>query len=258
MGKFKRNRAIKDFTIVSNVFIKDERLSYCTKGLMLTLLSLPDDWDYSIKGLITLSTDGETKVRNGLSELTKYGYLERKPVRDEKSKKIVDWDYILYENPQDKKPLGDLPQVENLDVAKPVVANQAQSSTKELSTNIYISKENNKEKLNLANEIIAYLNLKTSKKFKSTNKETLKHINGRLSEGATLDDFKKVIDIKCSQWLGDPKMEEYLRPSTLFAPSKFESYLNTKLTKGEEHYGRKEIAWSDNRRNICEEYSDER
>jgi uncharacterized phage protein (TIGR02220 family) len=254
MGKFKRNRAINDFTIVCNSFIRDDRLSYGTKGIMLTLLSLPEDWDYSIKGLVSLSTDGETKVRNGLSELTKYGYLERKPVRDEKTKKIIDWDYILYEKPQEKKPLGDLPQVENLVVANLDVANQAQLNTKELNTNIYISKENNKEKLNLANEIIAYLNAKTGKKFTHTNKETLKHINGRLSEGATLEDFKKVIDIKCSQWLGDPRMEEYLRPSTLFAPSKFESYLNTKL--GEQKYGRNENIVNSTR--FSDEYSDER
>lgn len=250
MGKFKKNRAINDFTIVCNSFIRDDRLSYGTKGIMLTLLSLPEDWDYSIKGLVSLSTDGETKVRNGLSELTKYGYLERKPVRDEKTKKIIDWDYILYEKPQEKKPLGDLPQVENLVVANLDVANQAQLNTKELNTNIYISKENNKEKLNLADEIVAYLNLKTGKKFKSSNKETLKHINGRLNEGATLEDFKKVIDIKCSQWLGDTRMEEYLRPSTLFAPSKFESYLNTKI--GEQKNENRRI----NRQ--CDEYSDER
>mgnify|MGYP002627310087 CR=1 FL=1 len=47
-----------------------------------------------------------------------------------------------------------------------------------------------------------------------------------LAEGFTIDDFKRVIDNKCSDWLGNEKMEEFLRPNTLFAPSHFEEYLN--------------------------------
>ena len=48
----------------------------------------------------------------------------------------------------------------------------------------------------------------------------------RLAEGFTIDDFKKVIDVKCAQWLNDPNMKKYLRPETLFKASHFESYLN--------------------------------
>lgn len=75
-------------------------------------------------------------------------------------------------------------------------------------------------------EIINYLNEKTGQHYKSTTEATRKSINGRLKEGYTVDDFKKVIDIKTSQWLKDKEMSMYLRPSTLFSPSKFESYLN--------------------------------
>ena len=73
--------------------------------------------------------------------------------------------------------------------------------------------------------IIEYLNNKTGKKFKSNSKPTIKHINARLSEKYTFEDFKKVIDIKVHKWLNDPKMQDYLRPDTLFG-TKFESYLN--------------------------------
>lgn len=48
----------------------------------------------------------------------------------------------------------------------------------------------------------------------------------QINSEITVEDFKLVIDIKSSQWMGDPKMEAYLRPETLFAPSHFESYLN--------------------------------
>ena len=78
-------------------------------------------------------------------------------------------------------------------------------------------------------EIVQYLNQKTGKHFKSTSKATQRHIKARFTDGFVLDDFKQVIDKKCSDWLRDQKMKEYLRPETLFG-TKFESYLNSKTT----------------------------
>lgn len=78
-------------------------------------------------------------------------------------------------------------------------------------------------------EIVQYLNQKTGKNFKHTSKVTQRHIRARLAEGFTVNDFKQVIDKKCSDWLRDQKMKEYLRPETLFG-TKFESYLNSKTT----------------------------
>jgi uncharacterized phage protein (TIGR02220 family) len=74
--------------------------------------------------------------------------------------------------------------------------------------------------------IIEYLNEKTNAHYRHTTKSTQRIINGRLSDGFSVDDFKLVIDIKSSQWIGDKKMSAYLRPETLFAASHFESYLN--------------------------------
>ena len=74
-------------------------------------------------------------------------------------------------------------------------------------------------------EIISYLNQKARTNYKPTTKTTQKHINARLNEGYTVDDFKKVIDTKCSEWL-NTDYSKYLRPETLFG-NKFESYLNT-------------------------------
>lgn len=106
-----------------------------------------------------------------------------------------------------------------------------------ISNSISLSNSNNEELNNKENkikeskrdsikEIVEYLNLKTNKKFKTMNSETVKHISGRLNEGYTIDDFKKVIDTKAKEWLGT-NMEQYLRPKTLFIPSNFESYLNS-------------------------------
>lgn len=75
-------------------------------------------------------------------------------------------------------------------------------------------------------EIIDYLNERINAHYKHTTKATQRIINGRLTEKFTVDDFKKVIDVKADQWLSDEKMAAYLRPETLFAASHFESYLN--------------------------------
>lgn len=75
-------------------------------------------------------------------------------------------------------------------------------------------------------EIIEYLNLKTGSKFKPTTKPYVQAIRSRLKEGYTVDDFKTVIDKKCREWKGT-KLEKYLTPKTLFAPSHFDIYLNS-------------------------------
>lgn len=77
---------------------------------------------------------------------------------------------------------------------------------------------------NIYNVVLQYLNEKANTKFRSNSKTTQSHINARIAEGFSIDDFKVVIDKKCSEWLGT-EFEQYLRPQTLFG-TKFESYLN--------------------------------
>lgn len=80
---------------------------------------------------------------------------------------------------------------------------------------------------NVIEIVIEYLNKRTGKNFKSNTSKTKSLINARVNEGHTVDDFKKVIDVKVEKWINDSKMRDYLRPETLFSP-KFESYLNEK------------------------------
>ncbi len=75
-------------------------------------------------------------------------------------------------------------------------------------------------------QVIDYLNKKANSNYKHTSKSNQSHIRARINEGYTIDDFKKVIDIKCDEWLGTD-WEKYLRPNTLFG-TKFECYLNQK------------------------------
>ncbi|XJZ60264.1 conserved phage C-terminal domain-containing protein [Lactobacillus delbrueckii subsp. bulgaricus] len=85
-------------------------------------------------------------------------------------------------------------------------------------------------------EIIEYLNKKTGKSFKHTGKEHRKYIKAIWDKGFRLDDFKKVVDNKCSDWLGvksrdGQDMTKYLRPKTIFAAEHFDDYLNEKSNR---------------------------
>lgn len=199
----------RDYTIMSNAHFKEKEMSLKAKGLLSLMLSLPDDWDYSIEGLVALSNDGSTSVRGALKELENFKYLVRTPVRNKG--KIVDWQYDIFEQPQEEKPLVEKPLVEN-----PQVENHIQLNTKELNT-----KELRTEDIKY---IVEYLNSKCGTSYKSTTQSTQKHIKARLNEGFTIDDFKTVIDKKAAEWQGTD-MAKYLRPETLFG-TKFESYLN--------------------------------
>ena len=81
-----------------------------------------------------------------------------------------------------------------------------------------------KEQLDVVHKVILYLNEKSNATY-TPNKTNMTYIVARLKDGFTINDFKRVIDKKSSQWLGTPQ-QKYLRPNTLFLPSKFENYLN--------------------------------
>ena len=107
-------------------------------------------------------------------------------------------------------------------------------------------KEEDKEKYI---SIISYLNEKAGTKFKHTTAKTKTAIKARLAEGFSVDDFKTVIDKKCAEWIGDDKMEKYLRPETLFG-TKFEGYLNAKVSKQQTRIGANGIAISNRKSDI--------
>lgn len=80
------------------------------------------------------------------------------------------------------------------------------------------------DKDNIYIAVVAHLNLRAGTKYRASGQATQRHINARLAEGYTLEDFKAVIDKKCAEWKGG-EMEKFLRPETLFG-TKFENYLN--------------------------------
>lgn len=87
-----------NYTVMSNHHLQDRTLSLKAKGLLSYMLSLPDDWDYSLKGLTVGCKDGIDSVRTAVLELEERGYVRRQKVRNSKGQ-IIDHDYQVYESP---------------------------------------------------------------------------------------------------------------------------------------------------------------
>lgn len=108
-----------NFTVMSNYHFKERKMSLKAKGLLSLMLSLPDDWNYSVSGLVTLSKDGKDGVMTALAELEKFGYLERERVVNEKGQ-FSGIEYNIYEQPQKEKPIAEKPILEKQNAEKPI------------------------------------------------------------------------------------------------------------------------------------------
>lgn len=107
MSVFRINKT-RDFTVMSNSHFKEKKMSLKAKGLLSLMLSLPDDWQYNLKGLVALSKDGKDSVMAGLAELEEFGYLRRERTKDE-SGKFNGITYHIFETPQEGNPIADFP-----------------------------------------------------------------------------------------------------------------------------------------------------
>lgn len=125
MSETFRQDKLTDFTVIRNAIFRDYTLSAKAVGVACKLLSLPPDWDYSIKGIAAMFNDGESSIRSALSELESAGYLKRERERD--GGKLGKSIYIITDSLKCEKP-----HVEN-----PHVENHAQYNTKESNTKEY-------------------------------------------------------------------------------------------------------------------------
>ena len=88
------------YTVMSNYHLRDKRLSLKAKGLLSLMLSLPSDWDYSVAGLVALSTEGQTAIESALKELQDNGYVfVVKLFPDQTKNGRIDYEYNIYEKP---------------------------------------------------------------------------------------------------------------------------------------------------------------
>ena len=110
-------------------------MSLKSKGLLSLMLSLPDDWNYSVSGLVKLSKDGKDSVMSALAELEEFGYLNRERLTNSKGQ-FAGIEYNIYEQPQPKKPVADNPILDNEYADKPTEDSPPQLNTNPLKTNL--------------------------------------------------------------------------------------------------------------------------
>lgn len=97
---------------MANYHLKDNRLSLKAQGILSKVLSLPENWDFSLAGMVKICKDGRDSIRSGLNELEEYGYLKRERARDGKGKlsgAVWNW----HEKPTFKNPTSENPTYEN-------------------------------------------------------------------------------------------------------------------------------------------------
>lgn len=119
----------KNFTVMSNYHFKEKGMSLKAKGLLSLMLSLPDDWNYSISGLVRLSKDGKDSVMSALAELEKFGYLTRVRLQNDKGQ-FSGVEYNIYEEPQEQNP-----NAEKQNSEKKNAENQNSEKPRQLNTN---------------------------------------------------------------------------------------------------------------------------
>ena len=108
----------KGYTVMSNHHLRNKDLTLKAKGLLSQMLSLPEDWDYTLAGLSRINREKIDAIREAVRELEKAGYIQRTRERDEKGR-LRGADYIIYEQP----PILDLPTLENPILEKPTQEN---------------------------------------------------------------------------------------------------------------------------------------
>ena len=142
MAVFRIERT-RDYTVMSNHHLRNGKLSLKAKGLLSMMLSLPEDWNYTNRGLAAICKEGVDAIGGALRELEAAGYIVRHQLRD-KQGRISDTEYVIYEQPQPKNP--DTPQpdtaspdtgnpdMEKPDTEKPAELNIEKSNTQKSIT----------------------------------------------------------------------------------------------------------------------------
>ena len=134
-----------NYTVMSNVHLRDKTLSLKAKGLLSQMLSLPPEWDFSIDGLVSLNAEKKNAISSALSELRYHGYLVVTKLMSNQTKSgRFEYVYDVYEVPQRKphieKPDMEIPYMENPDVEIPVMENQPLLNKEEVSTDNKVKK----------------------------------------------------------------------------------------------------------------------
>ena len=141
----------KGYTVMSNHHLRNKDLTLKAKGLLSQMLSLPEDWDYTLAGLSRINRESIDAIRTAIWELEKAGYITRRQGRDEKGK-MTAIEYTIYEQPQ--PPVLENPILENPTPDKPILENPTsenptQLNKEELKTDLPKKEKSNTDLLNI-------------------------------------------------------------------------------------------------------------
>ena len=149
MAVFRIERT-RDYTVMSNHHLRNHQLSLKAKGLLSMMLSLPDDWNYTTRGLAKICKEGVDAIGGALRELESAGYIVRHQLRDRQGR-ISDTEYVIYEQPQPRPPKAPqpdtaapdtdspntgFPYLDKPDTEKPAELNIEKSKTKKQKTDV--------------------------------------------------------------------------------------------------------------------------
>ena len=140
--RVERNRG---YTVMSNHHLRNRGLTLKAKGLLSQMLSLPDNWDYTLAGLSHINREKIDAIREAVRELEKAGYIVRSRERDKKGR-LRGADYIIYEQPQ--PPVLDLPTLENPTLENPTLENPTLENPTQLNKDISRTDLSKEEKSN--------------------------------------------------------------------------------------------------------------
>ncbi len=146
MAVFRVERT-RDYTVMSNCHLRDRRLSLKAKGLLSQMLSLPEDWDYTLTGLAGINRESKDAIRSAVNELERAGYIRRRQTTDAKGK-FSGNEYVIYERPAENRdgmeekgkqpllgnPSSENPMTENPVTEKPMTGNPLPENPTQLNT----------------------------------------------------------------------------------------------------------------------------
>ena len=131
MAVFRIERT-RDYTVMSNHHLRNGKLSLKAKGLLSMMLSLPEDWNYTTRGLAAICKEGVDAIGGALRELETAGYIVRHQLRDRQGR-ISDTEYVIYEQPQPKNPDTPQPDTASPDTENPDMVNPDTEKPAELN-----------------------------------------------------------------------------------------------------------------------------
>ena len=134
MAVFRINKT-RDYTVMSNHHLRNTSLSLKAKGLLSLMLSLPDNWDYTTKGLASICKDGIDSICSAVKELEQHGYIVRERVRNDKGQ-LTTIEYTILEQPETALPEQEKPKRENPVLENPEQGCPEQENPAQLNTNI--------------------------------------------------------------------------------------------------------------------------